>query len=132
MFLKMSSKTPSIPIHRSFLTEILKKGSPLPTCHVSRFMCHMPNVFFLQSDEAIRWRVCYQQDLPRLIFIQSWNSLQAFYYFSIYKNTLTFQKVPCFTVKSVVWIILNLTQTFVLSMQGFSSTNIWQTSSGSA
>ena len=47
-------------------------------CHVSCVMCHLPCVpcffcFFLckkdfQSGGASRWRVCYQQGLPRLVF----------------------------------------------------------------
>ena len=42
------------------------------TCHVSRFMCHMSfilffNVFFGQSGEVYRWRVCYQRGLPHLV-----------------------------------------------------------------
>ena len=44
------------------------------TCHVSRFMCHMSHVFFLfcffgQTGEAYWWTVCYQQGLPRLVYI---------------------------------------------------------------
>ena len=48
------------------------------TCHVSRVMCHVSHVTcnfnffflqnFLQSGGASRWRVCYQQGLPRLVF----------------------------------------------------------------
>ena len=42
------------------------------TCHVSRVTCHVSCVtciFFLfrQIFEAYRWRVCYQQGLPRLV-----------------------------------------------------------------
>ena len=46
------------------------------TCHVSRVTCHVSHViylfifylFFGQSGEAYRWRVCYQRGLPRLVF----------------------------------------------------------------
>ena len=45
------------------------------TCHVSHVTCHMSCVtcnyyyfiFFGQSCEAYRWRVCYQRGLPRLV-----------------------------------------------------------------
>ena len=46
------------------------------TCHMSRVTCHMSCVtciiyflllFFGQSGEASRWRVCYQRGLPRLV-----------------------------------------------------------------
>ena len=53
------------------------------TCHMSRVTCHMSRVtchnfflsffFFGQSVEAYRWRVCYQQGLPRLVFTWTWN-----------------------------------------------------------
>ena len=51
-------------------------------CHVSQVMCHMSPVnchvylsgvtcliFFLQSGEARYWKVCYQQGIPRLVFL---------------------------------------------------------------
>ena len=48
------------------------------TCHMSCVTCHMSQFFFLfylfiylffgQSGEASRWRVCYQRGLPRLVF----------------------------------------------------------------
>ena len=53
------------------------------TCHMSRVMCHVSGVrcqvsgvmchfflllFFRQSVEASRWRVCYQRGLPRLVY----------------------------------------------------------------
>ena len=53
------------------------------TCHVSCVMCHVSHVTchvsqvthilfyfisFSQSCEASRWRVCYQQGLPHLVF----------------------------------------------------------------
>ena len=42
-------------------------------CHVSHVMCHVSHVtchfFFWQIAETCRWRVCYQQGLPRLVFI---------------------------------------------------------------
>ena len=45
------------------------------TCHMSRVTCHVSHViffiFFLQSGEAYRWRVCYQRGLPRLVFFLS-------------------------------------------------------------
>ena len=46
------------------------------TCHVSHVTCHMLCVtchmslfifIFLPSGKASRWRVCYQQGLPRLV-----------------------------------------------------------------
>ena len=43
------------------------------TCHVSHVMCHMSQlllllyIFFKQSVEVYRWRVCYQRGLPRLV-----------------------------------------------------------------
>ena len=58
------------------------KQVPITKCHVSGVMCqvssdmcqvsgvtyHVSNViFFLQSLEASRWRVCYQQGLPHLV-----------------------------------------------------------------
>ena len=36
------------------------------TCHVSHVTFFL---FFLQSGEAYRWRVCYQRGLPRLVSI---------------------------------------------------------------
>ena len=48
------------------------------TCHMSHVMCHMSRVtckifflliFFGQSGESSRWRVCYQRGLPRLVSI---------------------------------------------------------------
>ena len=43
------------------------------TCHVSRVTFHMsffyPEKKIGQSGEASRWRVCYQQGLPRLVNI---------------------------------------------------------------
>ena len=45
------------------------------TCHVSHVTCHMSSVtfffflFFGQSGEAYRLRVCYQRGLPRLVSI---------------------------------------------------------------
>ena len=62
---------------------MLIESSPPHTCHVSYVICHMSHVmgrvshvmcqviiifFFLQSGEVSRWRVCYQRDLPRLVF----------------------------------------------------------------
>ena len=42
------------------------------TCHVSQVTCPVSHViifiFFGQSGEAYRWRVCYQWGLPRLVF----------------------------------------------------------------
>ena len=41
-------------------------------CHVSHVMCYMSIIiFFLQSDEAYWWRVCYQRGLPRLVVMES-------------------------------------------------------------
>ena len=39
------------------------------TCHVSCVTCFLL-LFFLQSGEAYWWRVCYQQGLPRLVFLK--------------------------------------------------------------
>ena len=43
-------------------------------CHVSHVTCHMSHVtiiyifiYFGQSGEVYRWRVCYQRGLPRLV-----------------------------------------------------------------
>ena len=40
------------------------------TYHVSPVTYHVSHVFFWQSGEAYRWRVCYQRGLPRLVFNQ--------------------------------------------------------------
>ena len=56
------------------LSHVTCHVSPV-TCHLSRVTCHMPkkNYIFLsltrigQSGGASRWRVCYQQGLPRLV-----------------------------------------------------------------
>ena len=57
----------------------MRECSPPPTCHVSRVTCHVSCVtchvshviffclFFGQSGEAYRWRVCYQRGLLRLV-----------------------------------------------------------------
>ena len=37
------------------------------TCHLSGVRCHI--FFFLQSDGASRWRVCYQRGRPRLVLV---------------------------------------------------------------
>ena len=47
------------------------------TCHVSHVTCHVSHVichfffflFFGQSGQAYWWKVCYQQGLPRLVYI---------------------------------------------------------------
>ena len=69
-------KTPSLPIRKSYRAEIFKEGLPAPTCHVLHVTCHMSHVLFLfcliffgQSGEASQWRVCYQFDLPHLVYI---------------------------------------------------------------
>ena len=54
-----------------------------------------------------------------------------FTFFKILKENRTFQKVPCFIVKWLVWLILDLPQLFLLSMWWFPSKNICQNSSGS-
>ena len=59
----------------------MRECSPTTTCHMSRVRCHMSCVrcrmscvtcnifiFFGQSGEAYRWRVCYHRGLPRLIY----------------------------------------------------------------
>ena len=55
----------------------MREFSPPQTCHVSRVTCHMSHVtchmsqfliFFLQSCETFRWRVCYQRGLPCLVY----------------------------------------------------------------
>ena len=35
--------------------------------HMSHVTCHISSL--LQSDGVIRWRVCYQRNLPRLVLI---------------------------------------------------------------
>ena len=59
-------------------------------CHLSGVMCHFFSSFFLllfflsffgQSGGASRWRVCYQQGLPRLVFL--WLKLSLFIKISI-------------------------------------------------
>ena len=56
----------------------MRECSPPQTCHVSRGVtCHMSHFFFFgQSGEAYRWRVCYQQGLPRLV-IRRYSPLQG-------------------------------------------------------
>ena len=70
--------------------EMLRECSPPSMCHMSHVMCHMscvtcngPHVtchtshithnfiyfiYFLQSGEVSRCRVCYQRGLPRLVY----------------------------------------------------------------
>ena len=55
----------------------------------------------------------------------------CFTFSKIFKENQTFQKVPCFTVKWLVWLILDLTELFVLSMWWFPSKHISHNSSGS-
>ena len=48
----------------------MRECSPPTTCHMTCVTCHMSCfllLFFLQSGEAYRWRVCYQRGLPRLV-----------------------------------------------------------------
>ena len=40
------------------------------TCHVSGVTCNYYYLFFLQSGEASRWRICYQWGLPHLVLVQ--------------------------------------------------------------
>ena len=55
----------------------MRECSPPQTCHMSRVTCHMSHffisifslLFFGQSGEAYRWRVCYQRGLPRLVLM---------------------------------------------------------------
>ena len=66
----------SVPAIKLFLIIYLRLAV---TCHMSCVMCHLlPVMFFLfffgQSGGASRWRVCYQQGLPRLVFPR--NSIQ--------------------------------------------------------
>ena len=54
------------------------------TCHVSHVTCHMSHVtifvlFFGQSGEADRGRVCYQRGLPRLVFLSAAKEKLFFY-----------------------------------------------------
>ena len=65
----------------------MREGLPPPTCHLLHVMYHVSHVmyhvshvmcqvscvtcnmnFFLQCGEASYWRVCYQRDLPCLVF----------------------------------------------------------------
>ena len=66
-----------------------------------------------------------------LVFVCLRKKKHVFYFFRIFRENGTFQKVPCFTVKWMVWLILDLTEEFVLSMWWFPSKNIRQKSSGS-
>ena len=57
-------------------------------CHISRVTCHMYFIFILffgQSGEAYRWRVCYQRGLPRLVSVDGGFHLE-FDYISIQDN----------------------------------------------
>ena len=46
----------------------MRECSPPQTCHVLCVTCHVfLLLFFGQSGEAYRWRVCYQRGLPRLV-----------------------------------------------------------------
>ena len=56
------------------------------TCNVSRVTCNII-IFFLQSDEAIWWRVCYQQGLPCLISSQEMTMMHIF---NIFQQVLVF------------------------------------------
>ena len=51
----------------------MRECSPPKTCHVSCVTCHVSNVtchfFFGQSGEAHRGRICYQWNLPSLVFL---------------------------------------------------------------
>ena len=55
------------------------------TCHVSHVTCHLFFFFFWQSGDAFRWKVCYQQGLPRLVYMtrdghmtcDTWNMTNA-------------------------------------------------------
>ena len=51
-------------------------------CHMSRVTCHVSHVFFIflffyETGEAYRWRVCYQRGLPRLVCINLLQILTA-------------------------------------------------------
>ena len=67
-----------------------KVGSPLPTCHVLCFTCHVSPVacpsydvlkliyIFLQKKRrGSRWRICHRQSLPRQVFTCPWPLGQA-------------------------------------------------------
>ena len=75
------------------------------TCHVSRVTCHVSHVTFLfyflffgQSGEAYRWRVCYQRGLPSLVY-----HLQSIYH--LYG--------PHHHLIMAIWFLFNLESLFV-------------------
>ena len=52
--------------------DILTEYSTSSMCHMSRVKCQMSHVTFISVfvflDQVVeRWRVCYQQGLPRLV-----------------------------------------------------------------
>ena len=56
-----------IPILSYLINRPAVAGVVLQTRHMSHVTCHEYFFFFLQIGENSRWRVCYQQGLPRLI-----------------------------------------------------------------
>ena len=77
----------------SFAEFLFGIATPCPKrvkCHMSFFF-----VFFRQSAEAFRWRVCYQRGLPRLVLIMTCNQLHATFFGSkwcLWCNTKALRK----------------------------------------
>ena len=79
------------------------------TCHLSHVTCHLSHVkifFFLskkiqQSGGASRWRVCYQQGLPRLVYLQCgiWQNM----WFVTYQNIAEHGKTWLESFLEPVW-----------------------------
>ena len=61
-------------------------------CLMSGVVCQFFLFFFGQSGGVIRWRVCYQQSLPRLVFVFSefWDVSLSELQFLIFVTTLVF------------------------------------------
>ena len=53
-------KTLSFPNRKSWRAEILREGSPPPTCHMSCVTCHASHVIRHVSHVGFHWRVCYR------------------------------------------------------------------------
>ena len=56
----------------------MREGLPSPTCHVSCVTCHMScvnchvsHVTYHIFGEPSRWRIFYQQGLPRLVLLHA-------------------------------------------------------------
>ena len=99
--------------------------SPCVTCHVSHITCHMSHVtchilsssFFGQSGKASRWRVCYQQGLPRLV-----SSLLPL------THLLLLNPLSLFTIFSLNWPLDRFSQRVAMSFFLFVclSACLWQ------